>query len=147
MQPRKISVRQLEGGAVLVQNAFLSLRWFPTLRLVLLTRTSQAFQTAADIEHCTTELARAVPLGGRKGARIVLDMRHAPVRVHPALDPAFERFRRETETGFACSAIVVVTPLGRVRSDRLTSTVSTASFPMRVVSSLEAALEFISDPR
>jgi hypothetical protein len=144
MESRKISVRQLEGGAMLVQNAFLSLRWFPTFRLVLLTRTSQAFQTAADIEHCTSEIARAVPRGGRAGARIVLDMRQAPVRVHPALDPAFERFRRETEIGFACSAIVVVTPLGRVRADRLTSA---ASFPMRVVGSLEAALEFISQPR
>jgi len=144
MEPRKISVRQLEGGAVLVQNAFLSLRWFPTFRLVLLTRTSQAFQTAADVEHCTTEIARALPRSARGGARIVLDMRQAPVRVHPALDPAFERFRRETETGFARSAIVAVTPLGRVRADRLASA---ASFPMRVVGSLEAALEFISELR
>jgi hypothetical protein len=59
-------------------------------------------------------------------ARIVLEMRHAPVHVHPTLDPAFERFRRETETGCAGLAIVLVTPLGRVRSDRLASTATSS---------------------
>ncbi|HTV19178.1 MAG TPA: hypothetical protein VMG12_10915 [Polyangiaceae bacterium] len=141
MVARKISASDLKGGAPLVQNAFLSLRLFPTSRVVVITRTGQAFQTPAEIESCTLDLARVLPHNGRRGLRVVLDMRSAPVRVHPALDPAFERFRKETETGFACSAIVVTTALGKVRADRLAST---ATFPMRVVGSMEEAIDFIN---
>jgi hypothetical protein len=141
MVAKKAGISALKGGTLVLRNAYLSVRLLPSSRIVLLTRTAQAFETATEIDQCAAELARAVPRETRNGLRILLDMRSGPIRVHPALDPAFERFRRETELGFACAAVVVATPLGKLRADRLANP---KAFPVRVVGSLEEALDFIN---
>lgn len=141
MEARKVTAKQLEGGAPLVQNAFYSLRLHKAYQVILFTRTSQPFQAAAEIDLCTSELSKALPRAARNGIRVVLDMRQGPIRVHPALDPAFERFRKETQAGFARTAVVVTTPLGRVRADRLANADGS---PMRIVGSMEEAVDFIN---
>lgn len=141
MVARFITAKLLEGGVPLVQNLFFTLRQHQAHQVVVLARTTQPFQGAAEIDQCTAELSRALPHAGRRGLRAVLDMRQSPIRVHPALDPAFERFRRETQAGFASIAVVVTTALGRVRADRLASV---DGAPLRVVASLEEAAEFIN---
>jgi hypothetical protein len=140
MQERKTSVSDLKGGTVVVRNAFFTSRRFPTARILLLTRTAQLFQTPLELDQCATELLAALPRDTRSGWRHLIDMRQAPVRVHPSLDPAFDRFRAETEIGFARVAVIVETPLGRVRADRLAKPTS------RIVDSIEEALLFFDSP-
>jgi hypothetical protein len=141
MEVRKASVSDLKGGAVVHQDAYITVRLLRSPRIVLLVRTAQAFPTIADIDRSTAALNEVLPHSKRLGLRIVIDMRLAPVRVHPALDPAFERFCRETEQGFVRAAVVVATPLGRVRADRLSKP---TSVPARVVGSFEEAVQFFN---
>jgi hypothetical protein len=131
----------LQGGSELFRNLHLSVVLFRSRRILLISRTARAFQTASEVDECTAELARAVPVETRRGVRILIDLRLGPIRVHPALDPAFTRFRRETETGFASSAIVIESTVGRVRADRLAVPVQ---LPMVVVDSVEEALKFFA---
>jgi hypothetical protein len=140
MNERKTSVSDLKGGTVVVRNAFLTVRRFPTARILLLTRTSQPFQTPSELDHCVSELFRGLPRESRSSWRNLIDMRQAPIRVHPSLDPAFDRFRAETEVGFVRVAVIVETPLGRVRADRLANPAS------RIVDSIEEALRFFDSP-
>lgn len=131
----------LQGGAELLRNAYLAMVVFRRRRILMTSRTARAFQTVQEVEQCTAEFARVMPPEARRGVRHLLDMRGGPVRVHPALDPAFARFRRETELGFVCSAVVIGSPLGQVRAARLAAT---AQLPMVLVGSVDEALEFFA---
>jgi hypothetical protein len=137
---RKTSVSDLRVGALLLSSTHFSLRAFRTPRLALLTRTSTPFQTASEIEQCINDLSRCLPSAERAGWRVLIDMRLSPIRVDPALDPAYERLRRETHAGFERVAVVVETALGRMRAERLArgSTVALA-----VVGSLDEAFAFL----
>ena len=138
MRAHRLTVIDLKGGTTLLQNAHVSVRLFQSRRLVLFIRTGQAFQTAPEVDECTAAFARVVPHQTRTGLRILIDMRAAPVRVHPALDPAFARLRQETQIGFARVVVLVATALGRLRSERLAEL---AIGDVLVVGSLEEALE------
>lgn len=129
------------GAAPTVQNAHVSVRLLHAPRVVLFTRTKEPFEAVAEVERCIQELGRVMPITARALWRIVIDMRLGPTRVHPALDPAFERLRKETQAGFARAAVVVATPLGRVRAERL---IDTSGVPLRVVHSLEEAVDFLN---
>ncbi len=115
----------------------MSVQRFQSLRLVLLARTAQAFQTVSDIDLCTAQLVGALPHHERAELCIVVDMRLAPIRVAPFLDPAFERFRRETESGFLKGAVIATTALGRIRAERLSTRIDA---PPPVVGSMDEAL-------
>jgi hypothetical protein len=91
-------------------------------RLVVLRRSANAFRHPADVDRTIVDLTSAVPDRMRAGAGILLDMRDAPVRANPELETAFERYRTETERGFARVAVVVESTLGKIRSDRLKQT-------------------------
>jgi hypothetical protein len=106
--------------------------------LVVLTRLPLPFRRASEIEESIRELSTALPASRRAGRSIVIDMRAAPIRVEPSLDPAFARFREETERGFARVVVVVATPLGRVRSERLRAL---AEIP--IVNTLDEAFELL----
>jgi hypothetical protein len=142
MAARKASISDLKGGSSVLQGPYMSVRLFPSARIALLTRSALVFQTPGEVDECTEELSQALPRASRQSLRIIVDMRLGPIRVHPALDPAFERFRRETELGFLRSAVIVATPLGRLRADRLHGR---TNVPMRVVGSLEDALAFLNE--
>lgn len=138
--PRKVSAADLKIGSTLFQNPQLSSRQFQSARIVLTTRTSEPYQTLGELERSIDELAKALPVPVRAGWRHIIDMRLGPTRVHPALDPAFERLRRETNVGFARVAVIVTTPLGRVRAERL----NVSPVPLSIVGTLEEALAFIN---
>jgi hypothetical protein len=138
--PRKVSIVELKGGSPALQNRHLSVRLLQLHRVVLTTRTSELFQTLAEVERCIDDLAKALPVPARAGWRNIIDMRLAPTRVHPALDPAFERLRRETNVGFARVAVIVTTPLGRVRAERL----NISPVPLLIVGTMEEALDFLN---
>jgi len=137
---RKTSVSDLRVGALLLSGDHLSVRVFRTQRLALFTRTSAPFLTAAEVERCINDLARVLPASDRAGWRVLIDMRLSPIRVDPALDPAYERLRRETHAGFERVAVVVTTPLGRMRAERLSKG---ASIPVAIVGSLDEAFAFL----
>ena len=141
MAARRSSVSDLKGGSEALKSPHLGARLFHTPRIVLLTRTSQAFDSVSELERSVEDLARAVPLRTRSGWSIIIDMRLAPTRVNPALEPAFERLRRETHAGFSCVAVIVATPLGKMRSERLSNV---SDVPVRTVASLEEALVFLN---
>jgi hypothetical protein len=141
MAPGKASISDLKSGSEPLRNAHLSVRLVQGPRIVVLTRTSEPFQNVAEIERCIEDFSKAVPMAGRAGWRIIIDMRVAPTRVHPALDPAFARFRKETQLGFLRAAVIVETPLGRVRAERLANT---SHVSVRVVSSVEEAVGFLN---
>jgi hypothetical protein len=141
MAARKNSVSDLKGGSEALKSPHFGARLFHAPRIVLLTRTSQAFDSVGDIERSIEDLARAIPQRTRTGFCIIIDMRLSPTRVNPALEPAFERLRRETHAGFSCVAVVVATPLGKMRSERLSNV---SNVPVRTVGSLEEALEFFN---
>lgn len=138
---RKTSVSDLRVGALLLSSTHFSVRVFRTPRLAVLTRTSAPFQTAADVDRCIHDLSRCLPAAERTGWRVLIDMRLSPIRVDPALDPAYERLRRETQAGFERVAVVVETPLGRMRAERLARG-STAT--LAVVGSLDEAFTFLN---
>ena len=137
---RKTSVTDLRVGALLLNGDHLSVRVFRTPRLALLTRTSTPFLTAADVERCINDLARALPAAERAGWRVLIDMRLSPIRVDPSLEPVFERLRRETHVGFERVAVVVTTPLGRIRAERLSKG---AAVPLAVLGSLDEAFAYL----
>ena len=141
MAARRSSVSDLKGGSEALKSPHLGARLFHTPRIVLLTRTSQAFDSVSELDRSVEDLARAVPLRTRSGWSIIIDMRLAPTRVNPALEPAFERLRRETHAGFSCVAVIVATPLGKMRSERLSNV---SDVPVRTVASLEEALVFLN---
>lgn len=131
----------LTAAAASPLNTYISARLYQAARVVLLVRTGEPFRTVADVEQCISDFARFIPANRRPQWRIILDMRQGPTRVDPSLDPAFERFRKETHAGFSRLAVVVNTPIGRLRAERL-SNVST--IPQCVVGSLEEAVAFIN---
>jgi hypothetical protein len=138
----KALVSDLKGGsAAALQTAHVSVRLFQSPRIVLFTRTNEPFEAVADVERCIRDFARIMPARSRAQWRIVIDMRLGPTRVHPALDPAFARLRKETQVGFTRVAVIVETPLGRVRAERLAST---SDVPHCVVHTLEDAVEFLN---
>lgn len=138
---RKTSVSDMRVGALLLSNAHFSVRAFRAPRLAVLTRTSAPFQTAADVEQCINDLSRCLPAAERAGWRVLIDMRLSPIRVDPALDPAYERLRRETHAGFERVAVVVATPLGRMRAERLARG---ATVTLAVVGTMDEAFAFLN---
>lgn len=140
MQTRGTGVADLRGGAELLRSPHFSLRLFHAPRIALMTRTSAPLQTVAEVERCIEDFARAIPAQARGGWRVVIDMQQGPTRVHPALDPAFQRLRSETQAGFSRVAVIVATPLGKIRAERLAQV---STLPLAVVGSLEEALEFL----
>jgi hypothetical protein len=124
----------------LLDNPFVRVTIDYVARVVRLHRTERAFTTLDEIEQTITALAAALPSHRRDGFGVLIDMRVAPERVTPALEPAFDRFRAETERGFARAAVVVTSTLGRARSTRLQRT---ARVPILIADSLTEALEFL----
>src|SRR5688572_7955742 len=94
--PRKVSGVDRKAGPTLFLNAHLPMRQFPAIRIVVTTRSSEPYQTLGELERSIEGIAKAMPVPARAGFRHIIDMRLGPTRVHPSLDPAFERLRRET---------------------------------------------------
>jgi hypothetical protein len=128
----------LQGGTELLRSAHVMLRLYRSRRIALLTRSEQAFETASAIDRCVSDLARGLPHAARRELRIIIDTRRSPLRVHPALDPAFERFRKETQAGFLAAAIVIASPVGRARAERFAAPVA---LPIAIFGSLAEALD------
>lgn len=131
-------------GVELENNSFFSLRVDFTQRLLFLIRSSREFQTIEHIDRCTAALARAFPVERRTGFSLLADFRQAPLRVTPVLDLAFARFRRQSETGFECVAVIAGTAIGRVRAVRLS--VNSACL-VEVVTTVDEGLLCISEAR
>lgn len=87
-------------GNPLWRNEFVELEVSYADKIVLVRRTAAPFTRLGDIEATTEALARALPTERRKQHGVLVDMRLAPVRTDPSLEPAFERYRREVERGF-----------------------------------------------
>ncbi len=112
-------------------------------RVVFVQRTAVPLRRASDVEEGISALVREVPAERRVGWGIVSDYRDAPLRVHPALEPVWARYRSESERGFRRAAVVVATPVGKVRGARLGEG---ARIPVVIVNSMEEALRFVTQP-
>jgi hypothetical protein len=109
-------------------------------RLVLVERTPEPFRHVVDIEAAAQGLSRGLPRDRRAGHSIISDFRAAPLRVRPELEPAFKRYREETESGFARAVVIASTPVGRARIDRLGGT---TQLPIELVATVQEALSFV----
>jgi hypothetical protein len=131
------------SGQILLHTEYLTLRLSSAQRLVVLERSALPFTRVQELEGATEAVARALPVLRRRGLRILIDMRNGPLRVAPSFEPAFARYRQETERGFDRVAVVVSTTLGRVRGDRMAAS---CSIPIAVVGSTEEGLAFLDRP-
>jgi hypothetical protein len=109
-------------------------------RILILHRSSLAFRRLEEIDQTIAELRRAVSDTSRATCGVLIDMRDAPTRVQPSFDQGFQRYRDETERGFARIAVLVQTTLGKLRSDRLAET---CRMPMEIFQSVDEALEWL----
>jgi len=109
-------------------------------KVVVVRRTAAPFARIADIDRAIDVLAKALPADRRKGHAVLIDMRTAPVRTDPSLEPAFARYRAETERGFERAVVVVDTVVGRIRSDRLGQT---TQIPLDIVATLDEAWKIL----
>ena len=136
-----LRVSALPGGTTLFHNAQLSFRCDHAQRIVVVVRTAVPFQRVEEIEATTAALVRVFPSERRAGFSILSDFREGPLRVHPALEPAFTRYREESQRGFVRCAVIVATPVGRARGARLRE--QEQSTQLLVTESVEAALAFV----
>jgi len=127
----------------LLRNEFVELEVSFTDKVVIVRRTALPFARLADIESTTDALARALPIERRKNHSVLLDMRLAPVRTDASLEPAFSRYRSETERGFERAVLVVTSVVGRMRSERLRQG---TQIPVTIVGSLEEAWTVLREP-
>jgi len=107
---------------------------------VLVERSPEPFRHVDDIEAAARGLARGLPRDRRAGHSIISDFRTAPLRVRPELEPAFKRYREETETGFARAVVIASTPVGLARIDRLGGA---TSLPIEIVPTVQQALSYV----
>jgi hypothetical protein len=127
----------------LIRNEFVELDVHFGERVVVIRRTAERFARVADVDNAIEAIARALPLERRQGHAVLIDMRVAPVRTDPALEPAFARYRVETERGFERVVVVVTSVVGRIRSDRLGQV---TRIPLTIVGSLEEAWNALRRP-
>ncbi|MGC4092679.1 MAG: hypothetical protein QM756_33325 [Polyangiaceae bacterium] len=127
-------------ASVLFKNEYLTIACDRTQRILVITRSAKPFERVEEIDVARLALSRAFPESQRVGFSVLNDYRLAPVRVHPAHEPAFARFRAETELGFTCAAHVVASPVGRVRSDRLRGT---GTLPSKMFQTFDEALTYL----
>jgi len=132
---------QIPGGTVLFENAQLQVRCDHAQRILVVVRTDVPFQRVEEIDATTAALARVFPVERRAGFAILSDFRGGPLRVHPALEPAFTRYREESVRGFARAAVVVGSAVGRIRGDRLRE--HHAGLKVLVTESVDEALTFV----
>lgn len=111
-----------------------------TDKVVVVRRTALPFARVADTDRAIEVIARALPDHLRTGHSVLVDMRVAPLRTDPSLEPAFARYRAEVERGFDRAVVVVATVLGRVRSDRLGQT---TRIPLDVVATIDEAWKIL----
>ena len=109
-------------------------------KVVVVRRTATPFARVGDVDHAIDVIARALPAERRQGHAVLIDMRLAPLRTDPSLEPAFARYRAETERAFERAVVVVATVVGRVRSDRLGQT---TRIPLQIVESIEEAWKLL----
>jgi hypothetical protein len=132
----------MPSGSELFRSAHLSLACDHVRRIVMLRRTPLPFKRVDEIDDAREALVERFPRARRGAFSILNDCRVAPVRVEPSLEPAFSRYRMETEEGFRRAAVVVATPVGAARSHRLAVG---ALVPTKIFGSLEAALQFLTE--
>jgi hypothetical protein len=125
-----------------LKNDFIEVEIDYSRRVVILTRSANAFRQPDEIDRTIAELTQALPDHVRTGSRILIDMRQGPTRPKPELDTAFERFRTETERRFERVAVLVESALGKVRSDRLKSTAETE---VRIFQTLDDARAWLTE--
>jgi hypothetical protein len=133
----------LARGNPVWRNEFVELEVSYADKIVIVRRTAAPFARLGDIEATTEALARVLPIERRKQHAVLVDMRVAPVRTDPSLEPAFERYRREVERGFERAVVVVTTVVGRMRSERLAAAVQ---IPLTIVGSIEEAWTLLREP-
>lgn len=131
-------------ASVLFKNEHLTIACDRSQRILVITRSARMFDSVEEIDAARLGLMKVFPEAQRAGFSILNDYRLGPVRVHPAHEPAFARFRAETEHGFTRGAIVVSTPVGRARSDRLRES---TPLPSKVFQSLDEAVEYLLQNR
>jgi len=131
-------------GVALFANEFISLAIDYPRNVLWLRRSDRPFRTVEDVEDCTLRLERGFPSRKRAKVAIISDFRAAPVRVTPALDPAYARYRNETERAFQACVVVVATSLGQVRAQRF---VRGTAKEVALVNSIDDALAFVDDVR
>jgi hypothetical protein len=136
----RLTIRATE----LFRNQHLTIACDRGQRILVITRSSKPFERVEEIDAVRLSLAKVFPAAQRVAYSILNDYRLGPVRVHPAHEPAFGRFRTETELGFTRAAHLVATPVGRVRSDRLRET---AALPSKMFHTLDEALAFLIQPQ
>jgi hypothetical protein len=125
-----------------VRSEFVELDVHFADKVVVVRRTAAPFARVSDIEHAVDVISQALPAERREGHSVLIDMRLAPLRTDPSLEPAFARYRAETERGFERAVVVVATVVGRIRSDRLGQT---TRIPLHIVETIDDAWRILHD--
>ena len=126
----------MNRGTALLRSEFVELDVHYTDKVVVVRRTAVPFARVNDIDRAIDTIARALPAERRQGHAVLVDMRIAPLRTDPSLEPAFARYRAETERGFERAVVVVSTVVGRIRSDRLGQA---TQIPLQIVTTIDEA--------
>ena len=87
--------------------------------IVLLCRTHEPYDDDAQVVRETARLAGVLDQVGRRGKRLLVDVRRAPIDTDTRMALSFREQRREVRRGFVAVAVVVQTQVGRLQANRL----------------------------
>jgi hypothetical protein len=109
---------------------------------LLVTRSSLAFSSAAQVAEATTPMLETLDARGRASLAALVDSRYAPARNDPEYESWFAPYSRLVLADFTRVAILMKTAVGMLQARRL------AAEPERrvyAVNSLDAALRWVRD--
>ncbi len=101
------------------QSSFHQLSVQPAERLARLTRSAAPFASLGGMSEEMAAVNRALYLLRASCVGLLIDVRLAPARNDPEFERAFEPFRARMHAGFARSAVLTQTAVGRMHAQRL----------------------------
>lgn len=110
----------------------------PMLRI---TRSNVRFEREEDIETSSRAVLEATSRFDRSRYRLLVDLRDGPLRTDRTFEERFEKFRAEMLRGYARTAILVRSAVGKLQVQRHARADAT---PLQVFDDEKAALEFLA---
>jgi hypothetical protein len=110
----------------------------PMLRI---TRSGTRFEREEDIESSSRLVLDAMSRFDRARYRLLVDLRDGPLRTDRAFEARFEKFRVEMLRGYARTAILVRSAVGKLQVQRHARADAT---PLQVFDDERAAMEFLA---
>lgn len=83
--------------------------------IVTIVRTNQPFTSLAELDRETSAIERVLTKARLTSSRVLVDLRHGPLRNDPAFESAIARTRKIIYGTFDRSAVLVSTAVGRLQ--------------------------------